>query len=137
MPSSRPTPRTERLALIAFGAGVGVLALTWLLGFSLRAPIWSEDIENIRRSGLFRLYGGEAINMVNTGLLMLLLGAGYIAALWGLHQGIPRAFAAAAVASVVVAVLAVARVASVAANRAASSMTNLRRPKRSRSLSCA
>lgn len=102
MPSSRPTPRTERLALIAFGAGVGVLALTWLLGFSLRAPIWSEDIENIRRSGLFRLYGGQAINMVNTGLLMLLLGAGYIAALWGLHQGIPRAFAASAVASVVV-----------------------------------
>ncbi|MFN8506638.1 MAG: hypothetical protein U0547_03620 [Dehalococcoidia bacterium] len=101
MPSSRPA-RTERVALIAFGAGATVLALTWLLGFSLRAPIWSEDIENIRRSGLFRIYGGDAINMVNTALLMLLLGGGYIAALWGLYQGIPRSFATAAAASVLV-----------------------------------
>ncbi len=73
MPSSRPARRPETRALGVFIAGTAVLALTWLFGFSLRAPIWSEDIENVRRSGLFRIYGGGSEDMVNTALLIMLL----------------------------------------------------------------
>ena len=102
MPSSRPARRPETRALGVFIAGTAVLALTWLFGFSLRAPIWSEEIENVRRSGLFRIYGGQSEDMVNTALLILLLCGGYLAALWGLRKGFPRSFPVAIAGSVVV-----------------------------------
>lgn len=99
--------RRERRSLMLFAGGALVLAATWLLGFTLRAPIWSETYENVQRSGIFRMFGrtedirvgtqtvrlqGTSGDMVNILLLILLMVAAYLVCLFAVRRGFPRAF---------------------------------------------
>lgn len=119
MPKAQPSAtasRPERRNAVVFWMSLGALGAAWLFGFSLRAPIWSESIENVRRSGVSTIFGeivsvkvngvpqrfqGSASDLVEIALLLAVATAGYLGCLWALHRGIPRPFASAIAASVV------------------------------------
>src|SRR5690606_35688157 len=95
----RMTPR-ERQALVVYTAALGVAALAWFLGFSHRGSIWSVDMELVRRSGIFNIYGNNVTELVNTFLLLCVVSGGYLLCLWAVRCGFPRSFEAAVAGSV-------------------------------------
>ncbi|MBI2766049.1 MAG: hypothetical protein HYX53_09085 [Chloroflexi bacterium] len=107
MPTPRmPGNRRERQALTFFGISLVVLVGTWFGFFSLRAPIWSEDIKIIPVAGLFRIFGDRTSDLFSTFLLLVIVSLAYLGCLAALRRGFPRSFPV-AMAGCVLAALAV------------------------------
>ncbi len=101
MPSSRalllPWPRT------IFVGAVAAFSLTWLFGLSLRAPIATVPLFNVRNAGLSRVIGNDFTTLVEVVVVLLLAVAAYLTAVWALHRGFRHSFAFAIGGSIVAA----------------------------------
>ncbi len=102
MPSSPPEPRwtsRERNAAV-FAGGSAVVALGWLLGFSLRVPLWDADPAIIAKPLVLSLvFPGGLGEMFNLGFILALVSAGYLACLWAARGGFRHSFPAVIAAS--------------------------------------
>ncbi len=93
----------ERRAVLAFVAGIAAMVVGWGFGFSLRVPLWDADPAVIARPPVMREVFGTGISvMTNTGLIIALVSAGYLVALWALRRGFRFGFPAAVAASALV-----------------------------------
>jgi alpha-1,6-mannosyltransferase len=97
MPSRRPesgwTPARRSTAL--FAGGAAALVLGWLIGFSLRVPLWDADAAIIARPIVMsRVFPGGISSMTNVALILALTSAGYLVCLWALRSGFRNSFPA-------------------------------------------
>ena len=66
------------------------LCLTWLIGITLRARLWTVDIEIVRSSGIFRVFGLQVSDMVEVGFVIAVATLLYLLALRTLRKGFPE-----------------------------------------------
>ncbi len=111
---SRPLNRrvtTEQRTVAVFVACTAVIVAVWLLGFSLRAPLWSdqttvvrgETVKVLQVSGISNVFTDHIQSLLSTGLLIALASLAYLGCLWALRRGFRHSFAAAIVASILAA----------------------------------
>jgi len=106
MPQPQPEPISpaQRRAMLVFLGGFAVMLIGWGLGFSLRVPLWDADPSTIARPPVMRdVFGAGISSMTNTGLIIGVVSAGYLAALWALRRGFRYGFPAAVAASAILA----------------------------------
>ena len=98
MPPQPPEPLSpiERRSILVFTGAVAVMLIGWGLGFALREPLWNADPTTIARPPVMReVFGSGVSAMMNTGLIIGFISAGYLAALWALRRGFRYGFPAA------------------------------------------
>ena len=83
-----------------FAVLILALCLTWLIGITLRARLWTVDIEIVRSSGIFRVFGLQVSDMVEVGFVIAVATVLYLLALRTLRKGFRHSYAAAIVATV-------------------------------------
>lgn len=87
-----------------FGVAAGIFVVTMLFGIALRVSM-REDIDIVARAGISRVLDQGISDFWDTFLLLVIVHAAYLGALWALWKGFRRSFAA-AMAAVVIAALA-------------------------------
>lgn len=87
--------RTEAV----FGAATLALCATWLFGLTLRARLWTVDIDIVRSSGIFRVLGTQVSDMMEVGFVIGLATGLYLVCVWALRGGFRHSYAAAIVAT--------------------------------------
>jgi hypothetical protein len=99
MPSRRPSRITpDQRTMAVFAACALAAALTWLLGISLRTPLWTDDIRKLTDPGMSRSFP-RLNGMMSVVLVLLLAGSAYLGCLWALRRGFPHAWEAAVAAT--------------------------------------
>ncbi|MEO6398191.1 MAG: hypothetical protein ABIP13_06955 [Tepidiformaceae bacterium] len=83
-----------------FAVAVLALCATWLLGLTLRARLWTVDIDIVRRSGIFRVVGSDVSDMMGVAFVIGLATLLYLLCLRALRTGFRHSYAAAIVATV-------------------------------------
>ena len=83
-----------------FVAAVLALCLTWLAGITLRARLWTVDLDIVRRSGIFRVFGVQVSDMMEVGFVIGIATVLYLVCLQALRRGFRRSYPAAIVATV-------------------------------------
>ena len=84
----------------AFAAATIALCVTWLLGITLRARLWTVDIDVVRFSGIFRVFGRQVSDMMEVGFVIAVATVLYLLCLRALRKGFRHSYAAAIVATV-------------------------------------
>ncbi len=84
----------------AFAVAIVALCVTWLLGITLRARLWTVDIDVVRFSGIFRVFGRQVSDMIEVGFVIAIATVLYLLCLRALRKGFRHSYAAAIVATV-------------------------------------
>jgi len=84
----------------AFLAATLALCVTWLLGITLRARLWTVDIEIVRVAGISRVFGRQVSDMVEVGFVIAIATVLYLLCLRALRRGFRHSYASAIVATV-------------------------------------
>ena len=84
----------------AFAVATLALCLTWLLGITLRARLWTVDIEIVRFSGVSRVFGRQVSDMMEVAFVIAVATVLYLLCLRALRKGFRHSYAAAIVATV-------------------------------------
>ena len=83
-----------------FAVATLALCVTWLLGITLRARLWTVDIEIVRAAGVFRVFGRQVSDMMEVGFVIATATVLYLFTLRALRKGFRHSYAAAIVATV-------------------------------------
>jgi hypothetical protein len=81
-----------------FGACALAIAVTWLLGISLRTPLWTDDLLKMTNPGMSRSFPNLS-GMMGTFGIIALATAFYLGALWALRKGFRRSWEGAVAAT--------------------------------------
>jgi hypothetical protein len=69
------------------------MCAVWLIGFSLRVPLWDADAALIARPITMRhVFPGGVSQMINTMILLGIIASAYLLCLWAVRGGFPRSF---------------------------------------------